>query len=892
MADTTLTVAADTSQASRAIADLSSQFSRLQGVIAGIGFGQLIQSSIDFANNIQQSSRATGIAIETTAAFANAVQEAGGSAAEAAKDLIGFTAGLDEAAQGSSAAQTQLARVGITLRDLGTLSNQDLFEKTVKGIAVIGDASTRNRLAVQLLGKSFKDIDVRTVAAGFAAAPKMDTAGIEAAAAAQKNLQKIFDDFRLVLIDTIKPLSDFVKTITVSKDEIKVIVNNITDLALALGGLFVAFKVLVPLKEFLLIIGRTGSIAAAVPAIGEVSAGLAGLSKAASGFAYLPVLAYFGEFRNLLLSLARNISYAIGGFVRLIPVIGGIIAVVYALNTALELLTQKSLGDWFDEAAKGLEKFMASRFPELTAAINKLGSMLGMAPSTPPPPLQSPEEIANDLKREQNRADARKKELENQRRVIDAQREQALAQRKIVDGYRESNFFANLQMINERGLVGLNDERAAKQQKLNDFDLAYSKQIYDLTKQKVELERAAAVGTDEERAKSAAFNKAYAGTKAALDKEYAVQRGLLSDNIDLLQGVQTKERDRLANLDRITAAMERQTAQATALKDAQLSIKEATQGVEFERSLQGKSPLQKQMAQIGEDNRKAALAAGRAFAAAFEENGDGLTPERAAELAKGLEAIATAYEDIADAQRESLSASRDLNVGIKEAFKTFIEEAGNEAEKAKKYFSVFANGFENIFVSMTKGFPGVKRAIKDLGTSLIEEFLRIQAKNLLAAILGGTGGTVTVGGLGGGVGSTGVSAGSGLLGLMAGGKSMGRGLLDGLFTGGSGGFSPEVANATGASIFAMGFAAGGPVMANRPVMVGERGPELFMPGVAGSIIPNNQLKGGENNSNNTNVTYNINAVDASSFRSLVARDPSFIFNISEVGRRSTPQRSV
>jgi len=39
------------------------------------------------------------------------------------------------------------------------------------------------------------------------------------------------------------------------------------------------------------------------------------------------------------------------------------------------------------------------------------------------------------------------------------------------------------------------------------------------------------------------------------------------------------------------------------------------------------------------------------------------------------------------------------------------------------------------------------------------------------------------------------------------------------------------------------------------------------------------------------VTYNINAVDASSFRSLIARDPEFIHNVSEQGRRSLQIRS-
>lgn len=79
-------------------------------------------------------------------------------------------------------------------------------------------------------------------------------------------------------------------------------------------------------------------------------------------------------------------------------------------------------------------------------------------------------------------------------------------------------------------------------------------------------------------------------------------------------------------------------------------------------------------------------------------------------------------------------------------------------------------------------------------------------------------------------------------------------------------------------------AVGGPVMANRPYIVGERGPEMFVPNTAGSIMRNDQLgMGGA-------VTYNINAVDARSFQQLVASDPEFIFSVTEAGRRRIPGR--
>lgn len=82
---------------------------------------------------------------------------------------------------------------------------------------------------------------------------------------------------------------------------------------------------------------------------------------------------------------------------------------------------------------------------------------------------------------------------------------------------------------------------------------------------------------------------------------------------------------------------------------------------------------------------------------------------------------------------------------------------------------------------------------------------------------------------------------------------------------------------------------GGPVLPGRAYLVGEKGPELAMFDRPGTIIPNNALGMG---AQQTTVNYNINAVDAASFRSLVARDPQFIYNVTEVGRRSNPARRL
>ena len=57
-----------------------------------------------------------------------------------------------------------------------------------------------------------------------------------------------------------------------------------------------------------------------------------------------------------------------------------------------------------------------------------------------------------------------------------------------------------------------------------------------------------------------------------------------------------------------------------------------------------------------------------------------------------------------------------------------------------------------------------------------------------------------------------------------------------------------------------GLATGGPAMANTPYIVGEKGPELFMPGRSGTVIPNDALGGG----GSTSVVVNVDASGNSS----------------------------
>lgn len=177
---------------------------------------------------------------------------------------------------------------------------------------------------------------------------------------------------------------------------------------------------------------------------------------------------------------------------------------------------------------------------------------------------------------------------------------------------------------------------------------------------------------------------------------------------------------------------------------------------------------------------------------------------------------------------------KDFNVGWKGAYDKYVEDSKNASDQAKTYFETFSKGFEDAIVTFVQ--TG-KLSFKDLANSIIADFARIQAKKLLVGLMDMGGG----GGLLGGIGK----------------------------------------------IF--GFANGGEPPIGVPSLVGERGPELFIPRQAGTIVPNEQLGLG---GNQTSVVYNINAVDAASFQQLLARDPSFLYAVSEKGRRSLPQGAM
>jgi phage-related minor tail protein len=82
----------------------------------------------------------------------------------------------------------------------------------------------------------------------------------------------------------------------------------------------------------------------------------------------------------------------------------------------------------------------------------------------------------------------------------------------------------------------------------------------------------------------------------------------------------------------------------------------------------------------------------------------------------------------------------------------------------------------------------------------------------------------------------------------------------------------------------LGFAGGGNPPVNKPSIVGENGPELFVPKTAGTIVPNggsvaNAAQG------NTYITNNISAIDAKSVAQLFAENRKTLFGSVQMAQK-------
>jgi len=784
MADLSYTVDVNTTSAQRNLDALNSKvdkvnktFASFKSVIAGLALGSFISQAFQFADAIQDLSDATNVGTAAILGFGSAVAQSGGTVDKAQQGLLKFVQSIGEAADGGLKSQQAFKAVGISLKDLQTLSEEDLLQKAVLGLANIDDAAKRSVLQMELFGKALRGVSAQGVAGLFGGATAESAkyaASIKAAAQAQQNFETVVNTLKVELLSALKPISEIAAGLLDMGKATKSFISTVFDIAVVVGTFFAIGKVIqLVVQGFKLLI--------AAPLL--VKQGVDALVKTWEILKWqLGKVAKEGEVTAKTINgLGKRLDWLGKGIYEIIKglgILGGAFVAFYKL-----VLPQ------------GVQDKIDSLF-------TKLKELMGFKSDSKESPL------TKDLEKQANAAREVEDALAKRRKEIEAS----------AGAFAKQNNEMLDQLNIEKMLVG-------KSQDYSEVIRA-QEEIFKRGADEVDRLRVAkSLLTDKEKELAPIYDEQMAKVQAQI----SIDAERIKNSIEGLQGLKMLEQDRVNNIDRITQALEKQKQ----LDASILQIRQQTQGqlddTSFQKQQMGRNPLEQQFASIQESARKAALEAGRAFAEQF--NLEDMGASDAKKLADGLGLIADRYKEIAEAQTANLIASRSWEQGWADAFNSYMDNATNAATMAGQAFSSITNNMNSAIDNfVTTG----KFKFGDFARSIIQDLLKIELRAQATALFKAAGG---------GIGS----------------------ILGSIF----GGF----------------FANGGQPPVGKPSIVGENGPELFVPKTAGTIVPNGGSMGGAGGGGNTYITNNISALDAKSVAQLFAENRKALFGSVQLAQK-------
>lgn len=343
----------------KSVKQVSTSFTGLGNTLRGLAIGTVIANTFRWADSIEDLSSATGIAISTIQGFSNAVILNGGNAEKATQSLLKFVESIGAAANGSTEAQEAFYKAGVSLEDLARLSEEDLLKKTINGLAAINDEATRAKTSATLLGKSFRGINaggVSTALPGSIQDAAKSEAAIRKAAAAQQALENALNKLRQTLVITLQPLSELITKINLNDEAIQSFISTIKALGIAwLAFSYLPGKLTSALEGLYKILGGRGiwkSINSDIAAAGKSFKRLFGFIF--SGIDYVSKL---GKNVSGMSKSLFTAGYGILRFVGGLAKIGGVVGVVYLLASAFRDLVKAITGkDYLGPIVDGLEK--------------------------------------------------------------------------------------------------------------------------------------------------------------------------------------------------------------------------------------------------------------------------------------------------------------------------------------------------------------------------------------------------------------------------------------------------------------------------------------------------------------------------------------------------------
>lgn len=765
---------------------LHAGFSSLKLAIAGAGFAALGRSALAMADQLQDLSNSTGIAVGKLIEFKKALTVSGGEAGEMPKAISTFVRAIDEAAQGSLKAQNNFRELGISIGDLRNLSEQALLDKAVKGLAKIEDPARRAGLMMQYFGKSFKSVDVKELAeklaAGAGSADKY-AQSIKRAAELQDQLDEAAGTLKMAFLEA---FSGIIQMATDFNTAIKENKGNMDSLVFAIKAAGIALTVAFSSSILLGFVGLIGTL-------------LRGLSA-------ITAMTSIGALPSWLIAA----SGAAARFIPALRAIGILISAGLGIYAATKLFD-----DWGSIATNAISRITESILNLVgtianipTDAIAGFFNLFG-AGIKDPVGLGTPFlKLQDYLKKTREESEKTAKKLKEATQTKDEKKPAGPVRE--VDTTADDNKRKSIQQIGDE--FALNNKRLNEQLELDIQLIGKSKDYADVLKAQAE---------NTKRTEDSVKQLTQAKATMSKDEKEAGMGAVYDEQIKRVQALGVAEQKRLDELiPKLGEAQSIEQVRQFGLS-SEIELNNSLKAIKdnIKKSTMSEIEAKKFDLQIAAESR-----AQQAIAQEEQRQGRKLSEnERQAYMQKAKEGLV----DLQDAAEEEYKNSRKFATGWKNAFDSYVSNATNAAMKAQRIFETFSQALED---ALYKFFTTGKLGWKDFANTVIQEMIRIETKQLAANIL-------------------------------TGGRSAGGGIFSAI-----------------GDLFRAG---GGPVSANQPYIVGERGPELFVPNSGGSIVANGGLGGQA-------VTYNINAVDSNSFKQMLAADPTFLHAVAEQGRRRLP----
>ena len=882
---------------------LHTSLSRLATVATGAAFIGLAVSAIELADAVDDLSKATGFSIAGIVGLQGAVKGFGISMEQTNKSLGFFFTKIDEAQQGGAKAQATFSQLGIDLGDLRTLSEQGLLNRVIEQLATLPASAQKTAIQGELLGKAFRNVAidrefVENLRAGEGEAGKM-AEQIARAARLNDQFEASMFKLKLAFLQAFGPIINGISNVAELLSKMPGLIEAVSIALLAIPGIAVGRALVSGLSFAVKGFGAlTGAAArAGVSMKGALSAG----ANSKAGQAVRNVGSFLGAAVPVGLGIAAGASAVMGGKSE---------SETAALAAGTEAAAQNKVIDALAKKRAELNLVYSAYLKGNQAQIDSINLDARL--------IGTSKEYADA---ERARADVLKRSADEIEKLT-AQK----AQMSEDDKQLGLGAVYDTQIAKIKAVQNAEADRAAKATENNNRLITLEKARQFAISQEINLNQQLAKLQDDIATQLLPeIEKRYyaigAAAKAAAAAEIASEESRLGRKLNTAE---------VENYYKMAAAGAEQ------LKQKQLELLQ----VESKRSL----VLFGIKAQIDNENKLLSIQDEMAkmtlpgieqkyydIAAAARDSAKAAVEAEEARLGRKLDPNeARAYYDAASKGSASLAKqtktlydqSRTFSTGWKKAFNDYKDAATNSAAAAARVFDKFTSGLEDALVNFAK--TG-KFEWRNFVADMAEELLRSQIKRTIAglgdsfglgSLFGGSGGgapgdapsnpsytyIVNGGDVGGVMGAAlpggGGGSGGGIMGSIGNIFSGITNAVGGLFGGGSqpsgtgygGSSAADLAlfgsSGTGSSgggflsgisdLFSGFFANGGNIPRGRFGIAGEAGPELI--GGPASVTPMN--------SGSTTVTYNINAVDAASFKAMIARDPTFLYAVSEQGRKS------